>query len=116
VVGLAGEVELGVGADDDVGEAEGDEAAEDCGADEAPVAGDEDLRVLVGEEGRQRICGGRQREGGEQSRKLRCGGSVTGTSWITGGGDGAHVAGGGAMDGDGRTRFAGPVRGIWDFV
>jgi hypothetical protein len=60
-VGLAGEVELGVGADDDVGEAEGEEAAEDRGADEAPVSGDEDLGVLVGEEGRKGICGGRER-------------------------------------------------------
>lgn len=59
-VGLAGQVELRVGADDDVGEAEGQESAEDRGADEAAVAGDEDLGVLVGEEGGVRICGARE--------------------------------------------------------
>jgi hypothetical protein len=75
-VGLAGEVEVGVGADDDVGEAEGEEAAEDRGADEAPVAGDEDLRVLVGEEGRQRICGGQGDRGGEENRAGSCGAEV----------------------------------------
>lgn len=55
-VRLASQVELGVGADDDGGEAEREEAAHDGGADESPVAGDEDLGVLVGEEGRVRIC------------------------------------------------------------
>ncbi|CAL5049018.1 unnamed protein product [Urochloa decumbens] len=58
-VGLAGEVELGVGAGDDGGEAEGEEVAKDRGPDEAPVARHEDLGVLVGEEGRVRICGER---------------------------------------------------------
>ena len=56
-VGLAGEVELGVGPDDDGGEAEREEAAQDRGPDEAPVPGDEDLGVLVGEEGGVQICG-----------------------------------------------------------
>jgi hypothetical protein len=68
-VGLAGEVELGVGADDDGGEAEREEAAQDRGADEAPVARDEDLGVLVGEEGRVRICAGGGRSGVRAERR-----------------------------------------------
>lgn len=75
-VGLAGEVELGVGAEDDGGEAEREEAAQDRGPDEALVAGDEDLGVLVGEEGRVRICRGWERGvGGKRSAGDRsCGG------------------------------------------
>uniref|UniRef100_A0A8R7R825 Uncharacterized protein n=1 Tax=Triticum urartu TaxID=4572 RepID=A0A8R7R825_TRIUA len=75
--GLAGEVELGVRADDHVGEAEREEAAQDGRAHQPAVARHEDPGALVGEEGRVRI----------------------------GGGDGAHVAGreggGGRRWGDG---------------
>lgn len=50
-IGLAGEIEGGVGSEEKVGEAESVEAAGDGGADEALVAGDEDRCGLVGEEG-----------------------------------------------------------------
>lgn len=50
-VELPVEAELEAGADDHVGVAEEKEASEDGGADEAAVAGHEDLGTLVGEEG-----------------------------------------------------------------
>lgn len=50
-VELLVEAELGAGADDHVGVAEEKEASEDGGADEAAVAGHEDLGTLVGEKG-----------------------------------------------------------------
>lgn len=54
-VSLAGEIELGVGANGG-GEAESNEVAQQHGPDKDQILGDGELAVLVGEEGQLHIC------------------------------------------------------------
>jgi hypothetical protein len=100
-----------MGPDDDGGEAEREEAAQDRGPDEAPVPGDEDLGVLVGEEGGVRICGEPRENGVRVRGKRRRGETGSPEGERASGGLPAAVtvpmspegrAGGGAAAGDGR--------------